>query len=186
MRFHYGGKYTDESQLVRKPDPEGSVMFKEPEDMNKMSLRMNALALGIAAVLLLVFFLINRNFHISFLGTIILLLHIVPHEILHALCFKEDVTIYTNLSRFLLFVYGTEDMSKTRFILMSLCPNIVFGFIPMILYFIFPDSNTLGTVAAFCLSSGAGDYLNVFHALTEVPNGAKIYMNGIHTYWYKE
>ena len=85
----------------------------------------------------------------------------------------------------MLFVYGTEDFSKTRFILMSLCPNIIFGMIPLILYFLFPQYASLGTLGALAFSAGAGDYVNVFHALTEVPNGAKVYCNGIHTYWYK-
>ncbi|MCR5121481.1 MAG: DUF3267 domain-containing protein [Ruminococcus sp.] len=186
MKFHYGGKYTDESQLIRKPDPENSVMFKEPESMNKMAIKMNILALIVFFFFMVLLFVRGTAYKMTFLGTVLFFLSMVPHEFLHAICFKEDVTMYTNLSKFMLFVYGTEDMSKTRFILMSLCPNIVFGLIPFVIFMIFPTLNTLGTLGAMALSAGAGDYLNVIHALTEVPNGAKVYCNGIHTYWYKQ
>ena len=185
MRFHYGGKHSDDSQLVRKPDPDGSVMFKEPDDLKKMAVRMNIISLVILVVLLAAINITNEDFKVSFPGMFLFILSMVPHEFLHGLCFKEDVTMYTNLSKFMLFVYGTEDFSKTRFILMSLCPNIIFGMIPLILYFLFPQYASLGTLGALAFSAGAGDYVNVFHALTEVPNGAKVYCNGIHTYWYK-
>ena len=186
MKFHYGGKYTDESQLVRKPDPEGSVMFKEPDSLNKMAILMNLLALLVFLVFFFLATLISSTFKFSMLGVILMLLSMVPHEFLHAICFKEDITMYTNLSKFMLFVYGTEDMSKGRFIFMSLLPNIVFGLIPFLLFIIFPEYNTLGPFGALAISAGGGDYFNVAHALIEVPNGAKVYCNGIHTYWYKE
>ena len=186
MKFHYGGKYTDESQLVRKPDHEGSVMFKEPENLSKMAVKMNIIALIVAVVFLVIACVRGNDFHISLLGTILMLASMVPHEFLHAICFNEDITMYTNLSKFMLFVYGTEDMSKGRFIFMCLLPNIVFGLIPFVLFMIFPQYNALGTLGALALSAGGGDYVNVYHALAEVPNDAKVYCNGIHTYWYKE
>lgn len=46
--------------------------------------------------------------------------------------------INNNLSQGLVFVVGTEDMSKFRFIWMCLCPNIFLGLIPYIIFLIFP------------------------------------------------
>ena len=40
------------------------------------------------------------------------LLTIIPHEILHALCYKGDVYLYQNLGRGMVFVSGAERMSK--------------------------------------------------------------------------
>ena len=186
MKMKYGGKYTGEEQLVRKPDPEGSVMFREPENMKKFAVVMNLIAVAVAVAAFVACYLRNNSFRLSYVGAILMLLSMVPHEFLHAIWFRGEVTMYTNLSKFMLFVYGTEDMSKARFILLSLCPNIIFGLIPFIVYMIYPASAALGTFAAFSLSAGGGDYLNVFNAATQVPRGATVYNNGMHTYWYKQ
>lgn len=86
----------------------------------------------------------------------------------------------------MLFVVGTEDMSKARFCFMSLLPNIVFAFIPFVIYMINPSLTFFGSLSVFSISAGVGDYLNIFNALTQVPKGSRIYLSGMHTYWYKQ
>lgn len=188
MKFHYAGKYNgDENSLPKREHHENSVQFKEA-DMKNFALIINILAFAITLVLMFItVFISKKNFFSSqvSLGIIIALLSLVPHEFLHALCFKNDVYMYNNLKQGMMFVAGTEDMSKTRFIMMSLCPNIVFGFIPFIIFLIFPNLIFFGTMGALCIGMGAGDYLNVYYTLTQVPNGAKIYGSGFHSYWYK-
>ncbi len=39
----------------------------------------------------------------------------------------------------------------------------------------------LGVLA---IASGFGDYINIYHALTQMPKGALTYMYGFHSYWY--
>ena len=85
----------------------------------------------------------------------------------------------------MLFVIGTEDFSKFRFCFMSMLPNLVFGFIPLIIFMINPSLTFLGDLGVFAISCGVGDYLNVINALRQVPKGAKIYNSGMHSYWYK-
>lgn len=185
MKFHYAGKYDgNESSLPQREHPTGYVQFKEPENMKKFAVVMNILAIVITFVLLIIVDYISKE-RSSLLGIFLALVSLVPHEFLHALCFKGDVYMYQNLKQGMLFVAGTEDMSKTRFIMMGLCPNIVFGFIPFILFLIFPNLTVLGTLGALAIGMGAGDYYNVFNALTQVPKGAKVYNSGIHSYWYK-
>ena len=107
-----------------------------------------------------------------------------PHEILHALCFKEDAYIYNNLKKGMLCVVGPEDMTKSRFILMALLPNVVFGFIPFVIFLIFPSFLILGSLGAIAIAEGVGDYMNVFNALTQMPKGAKTYLYKFHSFWY--
>lgn len=184
MKFHYAGKYNgDENSLPQREHPTGYVQFKEP-DMKKFAIIMNILALVITFILLVIVDYVSKE-RLSLLGIFLSLVSLVPHEFLHALCFKNDVYMYQNLKQGMLFVCGTEDMSKARFIMMSLCPNIVFGFIPFILFLIFPNLTVLGTLGALAIGMGAGDYYNVFNALTQVPKDAKIYLSGFHSYWYK-
>ena len=197
MRLHNAGKYNgDENSLLQKDHPEGYVPFREPDNMKKFAVYMNLLGIGILIITLGLFYLrlftwmaargdlelsVTRGFIPGFL---LYLATLVPHEVLHALWFKEDVYYYHNLKQGMLFVQGTEDMSKARFVLMSLCPNIAFGFIPYILFMIWPNLAALGYWGAMAIASGAGDYFNVFNCLTQVPNGGITYMSGMHSYWY--
>ena len=111
---------------------------------------------------------------------------LLPHELLHALCFKEDVYLYYNPSRLLLFVHGVESMTRARFVFLSLLPNIIFGFIPFVIFMIEPSLIRLGTMGIMSIGMGFGDYINVFNALTQMPKGAMTYLSGFHSYWYKE
>lgn len=86
----------------------------------------------------------------------------------------------------MLFVVGTEPMSKGRFIFMSMLPNIVFGIIPYALGMIFPQLKALTLFGMLCTSMGAGDYYNVFNALRQVPKNGRVYMSGMRSYWYVE
>ena len=103
---------------------------------------------------------------------------------MHAICFKEDVYLYTNLKQGQLFVVGPEDMSKAGFIFMSLLPNIVFGIVPYVAFLLKPELMILGAFGAFNIAAGAGDYLNVFNAITQMPNGSRTYLHHFNSYWY--
>ena len=119
----------------------------------------------------------------ALLGSIVI---IFPHELLHALCFKKDVYLYTNLKQGMLFVVGTETMSKGRFIFMSMLPNIIFGIVPYVIGMIFPKLIFMTMFGMICTSMGAGDYYNVFNAIRQVPKNGRVYMSGMRSYWYLE
>lgn len=187
MKLHYMGKYNlDPASLPTKDHKPNSTKFKEPEDSTKLSILASVISLAVLAVFLIPILRINgdavRKFF--YLGLIMSAISLFPHELLHAICFKEDVYLYTNWTQGMLFVVGTEDMSKSRFIFMSLLPNIVFGLLPYVIFLINPDFALLGVMGAFCLSCGAGDYLNVFNALTQMPRGSRTYLHGFNSYWF--
>lgn len=191
MVFHYMGKFDgDESKLPQKEHHPGYVPFKEAEDMKKMSLAVNGGCVLTIIVLAIPFFILGKQYipanviRMS-IGGMLTLAALFPHELLHAVCFKKDVYMYTNLAQGLLFVVGTEDMSRRRFIFMSLCPNIVLGVIPYVLFLIFPHLTGLGVFGTICTGMGFGDYINVYNALTQMPKDAKTYLSGMHSYWYK-
>ncbi|MDE5569332.1 MAG: DUF3267 domain-containing protein, partial [Ruminococcus sp.] len=116
MKFHYAGKYNgDENSLPQREHPTGYVQFKEAENVKKFAVIMNILSAVITIGLLSVVLFISKD--LSLTGIFLSLVSLVPHEFLHALCFKNDVYMYQNLKQGMLFVVGTEDMSKTRFIM---------------------------------------------------------------------
>lgn len=143
MIFHYAGKYDgDESKLPCREHHPQAVPFREPEDMKKLSLVVNIGGILLMVVLAIPFLLRGRPFFADyamglFPAGLCACLTLFPHELLHAVCFKKDVYMYNDLAHGLMFVIGTEDMSKGRFIFMSLCPNIVFGLIPYVIFYYF-------------------------------------------------
>lgn len=186
MKLHYKGKYNgDPSSLPKKEHEVNAVKFKEPTDTKQLALIGN----GIAIVCFILFFIPLVFYFKDFsslqwaIGCALALLASYPHELLHAICFKEDVYLYTNFKQGMLFVVGPERMSKARFVFLSLLPNLVFGFIPYVLAFIF-DLKILAVFAALSISCGAGDYLNVFNAMTQMPKGARCYLYEMNSYWY--
>ena len=84
----------------------------------------------------------------------------------------------------MMFVVGPETMSKSRFIFMSLLPNIILGIVPYILGMIFPDFTFGLVLGIFAASMGAGDYYNVYNALTQMPKGSRTYLYQFNSYWY--
>lgn len=187
MKLHYMGKYDRNPESIpASPHKPNCVKFKEPEDSKKLSTVASAISAVILVILAIpVFF---KGFTVAIdafgAGCVFALLTLFPHEILHAICFREDVYLFTDIKQGLLFVVGPEDMSKGRFIFMSLLPNIVFGLIPYLIFLVRPDLAILGAIGAFNLSAGAGDYLNVFNAITQMPKGSRTYLHHFNSYWY--
>ncbi|MBR0153650.1 MAG: DUF3267 domain-containing protein [Lachnospiraceae bacterium] len=192
MHLTFKKEFDGDMEKLPKREVPGSHQFKEFGDLKKLSLVANALAIGIFIVLMIpagkVFLSHFDRFEIGLWKLLILLVAeilVIPvHEFLHATMFKGDVQFYTYLKKGLAFVVGDESMTKGRFVLMSLLPNIVLGLVPYILFFFFPQEILLAMFAAGNLAAGAGDYINVYHALTQMPKGSLTYMSGIHSYWY--
>ena len=190
MKLHYMGKYDlNPASLPHGEHVPGAAPFKEVEDTKQMSLIANGLCLvlmvllgALAAVRCWPWF--REGCWQLPLGCAASMLALFPHELLHAVCFREDVYLYTNWAQGLLFVVGPETMSKGRFIFMSLLPNLAFGLVPYVVGMIWPRLLFCLAMGTLCLGMGAGDYYNVFNAATQMPKGARTYLYGFHSYWY--
>lgn len=183
-KFHFAGRYNgDPNSIVSHEHEPDHVPFKEITDMNKFALVINGVALLIAIVTIGLYYYLSRD-RINMLGAVLSILVMVPHEFLHAICFEDDVYMYENLAKGMLFVAGPGTFSKGRFIFMSLLPNIVFGFIPYIIFLFNPSYTLLGTLGAISIASGAGDYYNVINALFQMPKGSRTYLHGMSSFWY--
>ncbi len=190
MKLIYKSEYDgNPDHLPTNGIKEGSVKFKEIDDITKAGLLFNVIA-AIIMIILIIILMIRYSFltiidsPAFMIGAIGSLVVLFPHELLHALCFKEEVYLYTAWKKGMLFVLGLEPMTKKRFIFMSLLPNLVFGFIPYFLALTIPQLSFLGVFGALCIGMGAGDYYNVFNALTQMPKGSYAYMHKMNTYWY--
>ena len=190
MRLHYKGKYDlNPESLPHGQHMPGAVPFKEAKDSKQLSLIANAASVVIMVLLAVPAYFRCREFLWAsplqmMFGAIASMLILFPHEILHALCFKEDVYLYTNWKQGLLFVVGPETMSKGRFIFMSLLPNVIFGFIPYLLGMLFPNLIAAVVLGILATGMGAGDYYNVFNAATQMPRGSRTYLYQFSSFWY--
>lgn len=186
MKLHYKGKYNlDPSSLPKRPHEKNAVKFKEPKDSKQLMIVANIVSIIIAIVFAIPMYFYFESFKlIDYLITfIIFLLCLLPHELLHAICFKEDVYLYTNLKQGMLFVVGPERMSKARFIFLSLLPNLILGLLPYAFGFIF-NIHLVTFVGYLNLICGSGDYINAYNALTQMPKNAKTYLYEFNSYWY--
>lgn len=189
MKIKYMGKYNgDENSLPSLPHREGCVPFKEIQDIKKLGLYMNIVAMIFMVILFVIEGFVFKmelieNILIFELALITSMVLAIPHEYLHGIWFKKEAFVYTNLKQGMLFVVGFEDMSKARFVWLSLCPNFVFGFLPLIIGY-FTHNLFLTTLGSASIAMGVGDYYNIFNCLTQVPKGALTYLYGMHSYWY--
>ncbi|XCP84433.1 metalloprotease family protein [Roseburia hominis] len=185
MKLVYKGKFNgDPEALPHGEHKPGAVKFKECENAKTLAMLANGIAVVIIILLFIVLFLRAGLRAFSLWGCLAAYVALFPHEFLHAICFKEEVYLYTYWSQGILFVVGPEDMSKGRFVFMSLLPNLVFGAIPFVIFLAFPQYTFLGTLGALAIGMGAGDYYNVFNALTQMPKGARTYLYQFNSYWY--
>ena len=190
MKLHYRGKYNlDPATLPTCKHQPNAVKFKEVDSTKELAVIANGIAIALMILLAIPVYLKYKGllfdyFDEMMVGAMLPLLTMFSHELIHALCFKEDVYLYTNFKQGLLFVVGCETMSKHRFIFMSLLPNIVFGFLPYMISFLGIQYLTLAVLGVIAIGMGAGDYYNVFNALIQMPKGARTYLYQMNSYWY--
>ncbi len=191
MRIMWKGKFDgNEESLPHGEHKPNAVKFHEIDDIKKLGLILNLLSVPLMIVTYAIvllrggFDVILEHFWIYWAGMLAAIACLIPHEFIHAMCFRKEAYIYTNLKNGMLFVVAPEDMSKSHFIVMSLMPNLIFGFVPLLLYLIFPQLGFLGILGATAIPMGIGDYYNIINALTQMPRGARTYLHGFHSYWY--
>lgn len=186
MKLHFSGMYNgDPNTLPAQRMVPNAVKFREPSQ-NMLTLVGNALSVAIAVLTFGFAYIRANGLVFNTTGLVLAILSLIPHEFLHAVCFKEDVYFYLYLKGGMAFVIGDEDFEKWRFIAMSMLPNVIFGFIPYVAFVLNPTYKLLGSLGALALAMGAGDYMNVFNALVQVPKNSKIFMYQMNTYWHSD
>lgn len=191
MRIIWKGKFDgNEESLPHGEHKPKQVKSMKLNDIKKFGVGFDLLSVPLMIVTYAIvllrggFDVILEHFWIYWAGILAAIACLIPHEFIHAMCFRKEAYIYTNLKNGMLFVVATEDMSKSHFIVMSLMPNLIFGFVPFLLYLIFPQLGFLGILGATSIPMGIGDYYNIINALTQMPKGARTYLHGFHSYWY--
>lgn len=195
--FVYKGRLKKLDDLPKGELPDNAVTFKEPKNLVQVNLL--ALVFIIPALILIIGIcifsvIIGTRDTVPFinqwlfLGMILSFLFIPVHELLHGICFEKNAVVEFYYSPLAFLTFSLSPVSKKRFIFMSLCPQLVLGWLPLILWaFIpFPESvgDTIYFFGLFSAISGCGDDINVFNAIRQMPKGSIAQMSGVRTYWF--
>ena len=191
MKLIYKGKYKGiVEEFESSKSIKNATKYEEADSLEEMT-KIITIPANILQFILLVIVLIIVGFdnfeHTLFMliiSFLLSLLTMIPHELLHGICYKNKVYLYTNLKQLMLFVVGEDHLTKYKFIFMCLLPNIIFGFIPYILFCINSKLILLGFFGAMCISYGMGDYYNVWNTVRQVPKDGLVFSKGHNSYWY--
>lgn len=119
MRIMWKGKFDgNEENLPHGEHKPNAVKFKEIDDIKKLGLVLNLLSVPLMIVTYAIvvlrggFDVILEHFWIYWAGILAAIACLIPHEFIHAMCFRKEAYIYTNLKNGMLFVVAPEDMSK--------------------------------------------------------------------------
>lgn len=196
MKIIFKGILKKGEQFPSSELPKNAVKFKEPSTIGMISL----VSIIFAVVACMIFmFSVNgiaklKNIEwvhfFNFEGLILCFLSIVPHELIHGLCFRKNdtVNVYFIPRNLMAAVWSDAPLSKMRFIWMSIAPTIAFGIIPMLLWVLLPADSNLGRImigfASYSIAVGSGDFMNIFNALIQMPKGSYEQLSGLNSYWF--
>lgn len=125
----------------------------------------------------------------SILGIAIGCMLLLPHELLHGICFPKGskVELYQMMKPPKMFVTCDKPMSKGRFIFMNLFPSFILGFIPLLIWlYISPYTyfaRTLFSIGFISMITAGRDYMNVMKTIGNVPPFHKVQMSGAKVYY---
>ena len=115
---------------------------------------------------------------------------LVAHELIHLLCIPDFIRSETTTLGITYgggFVYTEEQLTRTRYLIISFAPFII---ISIILPFILGMLNFLSPVIiCFLLLNSLGssvDILIALHVLIQVPSRAYLIANGKESYWKRD
>lgn len=198
LKLIWKGKFNGVEDLPIGELPKNAVRFEEPESAEELAKETRRFLIPVVIFLLIVIFLrikINGFFGVSdvinIFGIILIPFSILPHEYLHAIFFPKDaeVEMWYSIKQILALVTSTTAITKKRFIFLSLFPNIVFGFLPLIIWIFIPSymsfiSGILFTFGFISLIMGVGDFMNIYNTIKQVPKGAMTQISGFNSYWF--
>ncbi|SDH86354.1 DUF3267 domain-containing protein [Alteribacillus bidgolensis] len=123
------------------------------------------------------------NLEIVFLLVLLLLFHELLHLIFIPHFIKSEKT-YAGLTLFGGFVITEEEISKARYIVITIAPFMIISIIfPLILSVFGLLTTTLKFLIILNAMASSVDMLNMFLIIKQVPKNATLKSNGPDTYW---
>ncbi len=109
------------------------------------------------------------------------------HELIHAVIipgFRKSDKTYFGIRPWGGFVFTTEKLGKSRFLLISLAPFLVLSvFLPVVLGLLGLLNGLIAFLVLLNAVASSVDLLNAFLILIQVPGGSTVVNNGFETYY---
>ena len=178
--------------------PKNAKRLDSEEDVKKIQIKalpyiIPSIIICFICMLLKTFIANEKVITITFLfiGIIIGVLLIIVHELLHAIAFPKNATVYIGIiPKYLTAVaLSSSPVKRNRFIFLSILP-IILGIIPLII-FCFSSNNLkelnglMFGMAIMGMVSIYPDIYNIFNILKVVPKNATIQNNKNETYYFE-
>lgn len=202
MKFVFKGKLNDINDLPTFELPKNAVPYDEPNTLDELVeevMPWHLPLISFVLVGLIIRFLLHTRESVGdhileLMPTLPGVLLIIPlfflHEFIHGLCFPKDATVYcySGLRQGILLVTSDKYLSKKRFVFISVVPLLLLGVIPFLIWVFYPETTyvtrTLMTFSPILILAACGDVMNIYNTIKQVPNGAKIALSGMNTYWF--
>lgn len=178
--------------------PENAKKLDSEEDIKKMQIK--ALPFMIPSILICFICMFVKTFIAKekvinvgflFLGVIIGFLLILVHELLHAIAFPKNATVYIGVmpKSFTAVVLSSSPVKRNRFIFLSILP-IILGLIPLIIFCLSINelkelNGILFGMSIMGMISVYPDIYDVFNILKVVPKNSIIQNNKNETYYFE-
>ena len=178
--------------------PKNAKKLDSEEDMKKMQTK--ALPFMIPSVLICFICIFTKTFIANekvinvgflFLGVIIGFLEILVHELLHAIAFPKNATVYIGVmpKSFTAVALSSSPVNRNRFIFLSILP-IILGLIPLVIFCFSSNelkelNGILFGMSIMGMISVYPDIYNIFNILKVVPKNAIIQNNKNETYYFE-
>lgn len=123
-------------------------------------------------------------------GVIIGFFLIIVHELLHAIAFPKNATVYIGImpKSLAAVALSSSPVKRSRFIFLSILP-IILGIVPLVIFCFSSNSlkelnGMLFGMAIMGMISVYPDIYNIYNVLKKVPKNATIQNNKNETYYY--
>lgn len=193
------GVIKSEEEFPASELPKNAVKLEMEEDIKKMQVK--AMPFMIPSVIIcLVCMLVKtalaeeRVIHFGFLfvGVLAGILLLIVHELLHAVAFPKDATVYLGImpKSMAPVALSPSPVKRNRFLFISILP-VILGVIPLVLFCMSKSSlrelnGLLFGMAVMGMVSVYPDLYNVAHLLKKVPSGAMVQNDKNVTYYFEE
>lgn len=198
VKIIWKGIIKSENDFPTADIPKNAKRLDSEEDMKKIQIKalpyiIPSIIICFICMLLKTFIANEKVISITFLfiGIIIGVLLIIVHELLHAIAFPKNATVYIGIiPKYLTAVaLSSSPVKRNRFIFLSILP-IILGIIPLII-FCFSSNNLkelnglMFGMAIMGMVSIYPDIYNIFNILKVVPKNATIQNNKNETYYFE-
>ncbi|WP_028519633.1 metalloprotease family protein [Ruminococcus flavefaciens] len=185
MKIKFMGKYNNDPKSLPKGEMiSGAHRIKKIDNLAVLTLVMTLISCVLGYLFLILLVNTFGRELLSIAGVVAAMLafvFMIPHEYIHAVCFKEESYIYVGNG--LLFAMSPEHMSKKRYLFMLMLPFLLLGALPLVAGLIFHWSPP-AIFGALSIITCTGDLYFAANALVQVPSRGKIYLYDMVNFWY--